>query len=401
MNQNAIVQFLLIASLVAVLATFRVAASNKAVTAATISNELGWKIFSCAAGSSDQHNLLYSPVSISTLLALMCYGAAGDTLREINDLLLPAAAFTSRHRCELGPYFMALLNVLDKYNTTNSTIEVANSAWHIEELHAMFKLRGNKYFNLEEISMDPSKPTELAVQINNWVEEKSHGKLTDFFDARDIEHNDGVYLFNVLYFVGVWAEKFSTEVFMNKFITCASCMNGSTSIDTESGVEYMELQTNAVPHCDMDSDMLQAIQLPYADDNIMMTIILPKLCAMNQVVDQLTNSDLLHRINKCLDGQRQRPIPPDVTIVLPIFKLSDELPVQPILGNLGLRSAFSSPKAFPKVLKNTQSLFLSKMTHKAVLEVDENEICKKAKAESQKHNTRTLLNAEKIPDQVT
>ena len=373
-HQNAITQLLLLAtSLAAVLLTSRVAANSKAVTAATISNELGWKIFSCAAGSSDQHNLFYSPVSISTLLALMCYGAAGDTLREINNLLLPARASTSRHRCELGPYFMSLLAVLDKYNTMNATIEVANSAWHIDELHAMFKLRGNKYFNLEEIPMDPSKPTELAAQINNWVEENSHGKLTDFFDARDVKRNDGVYLFNVLYFVGVWAEKFSTGVLMKKFITCASCMNSSPSIVTESEVEYMKL-LSAVPHCNlMGSDMLQAIQLPYADNNITMTIILPKLCAMNQVVDQLTNSDLFQRINRCFDGQRQRPALPEVTIVLPKFKLSEDLPVQHILSNLGLQSAFSPSEAlFPKILKSTKSLHLSKMTHKAVLEVDEN-----------------------------
>jgi len=365
---------------VAVLVTSRVVSSNSAITAATISNELGWKIFSCASGSSDQHNLFYSPVSISSLLALMCYGAAGDTLREINNLLLPATQTLSasrygmsKHRCELGPYFMALLTALSKYNTANATIEIANSAWHIEELHAMFKLRGSKYFNLEEFPItDLSNSVELAAQINNWVEEKSHGKLTEFFDARDVKPNDGVYLFNVLYFVGVWAEEFSTGVHMNKFITCESCMNGSTSIVTERGVEYMNLQS-AVPHCNlMDSEMLQAIQLPYADNNITMTIILPKLCAMNHIVDQLTDSDLFQRISKCFDGQRQQYALPEVIIVLPKFKLSEDLPVQPILSNLGLQTAFSSHNSFPKLLKDRESVYLSKMSHKAVLEVNEN-----------------------------
>jgi len=371
-----IAQLLLLAtSLASVLVTLRVAAaSNKAITAATISNELGWKIFSCAAGSSDQHNLFYSPVSISSLLALMCYGASGDTLREINSLLLPGTlqtSYTSKHRCELGPYFEALLTVFDKYNTTNATIEVANSAWHIEELHAMFKLRGRQYFNLEEIPMNLSNPTELAAQVNNWVKKKSHGKLTDFFDASDVKPNDGIYLFNVLYFVGVWAEKFSTGVPMNRFITCASCVNDSTSIVTEKGVEYMEMRS-AVPHCNlMDSEMFQAIQLPYADNNIVMTIILPKQCAMNYIVDQLTNFNLFQRVKKCFDGQRQQPALPKVTIVLPKFKLSEDLPVQPILSNLGLQTVFLPHNSFPKLLKNRESVYLSKMTHKAMLEVDE------------------------------
>jgi len=344
------------------------AASSKAATAAAISNELGWKIFSCATGSSAQHNLFYSPVSISSLLALLCYGAVGDTLRQINNLLLPAAAYTKKDRCELGPYFMSLLAALGEYNTTNATIEVANSAWHRQELHAMFRLRGSNYFNLEEFPMDTSKPVELAEQINNWVEEKSYGELTEFFDASDVKLNDQVYLFNVLYFVSVWANKFSTNVYMNKFTTCASCVNG-TSVDiiSERGVEYMKLETNEVPYCNlMDQYMVQAVQLPYSDDDITMTIILPKLCAMDQVADQLVNSDLFQRINRHLC-----PIPDQLTIVLPKFRLSEDLPIQPILGNLGLKSVFSSPKGFPKLLKDTESVFLSKITHKAVLEVDE------------------------------
>ena len=345
----------------------RLVASSKAVTAAAISNELGWKIFSCTTGSSDQHNLFYSPVSISSLLALLCYGAAGDSLREINNLLLPATAYTSKHRCELGPYFMSLLAALSKYNTTNTTIEVAYSAWHRQELHATFRLRGSNYFKLEEFPMDPSKPTELADEINNWVEEKSHGKLTEFFDARDIKLNDQVYLFNVLYFVGVWAEKFSTNVFMNRFTTCASCMNGTNTV-SERGVEYMKLETNEVPYCNLiEQEMLQAIRLPYSDNDVTMTIILPKLCAMNQVADRLVNSDLFQRINNHL---HPHPLP-ELTIVLPKFQLSEDLPIQPILGNLGLQAVFSSPKGLPKLLKDTESVFLSKMTHKAVLEVDE------------------------------
>ena len=263
---------------------------------------------------------------------------------------------------------MSLLAALGEYNTTNATIEVANSAWHRQELHAMFRLRGSNYFNLEEFPMDTSKPVELAEQINNWVEEKSYGELTEFFDASDVKLNDQVYLFNVLYFVSVWANKFSTNVYMNKFTTCASCVNG-TSVDiiSERGVEYMKLETNEVPYCNlMDQYMVQAVQLPYSDDDITMTIILPKLCAMDQVADQLVNSDLFQRINRHLC-----PIPDQLTIVLPKFRLSEDLPIQPILGNLGLESVFSSPKGFPKLLKDTESVFLSKITHKAVLEVDE------------------------------
>ena len=362
-------QLILLGALAAtLLISSSLAASRKAATAAAISNELGWKIFSCATGSSAQHNLFYSPLSISSLLALLCYGAVGDTLRQINNLLLPAAVYTRKDRCELGPYFMSLLAALSKYNTTNATIEVANSAWHRQELHARFRLRGSNYFNLEEFPMDTSKPVELAEQINNWVEEKSHGKLTEFFDASDIKLNDQVYLFNVLYFVGVWAKKFSTNVYINKFTTCASCVNGTiVNIVSERGVEYMKLETKEVPYCNlMDQYMVQAIQLPYSDDNVTMTIILPKLCAMDQVADQLVNSDLFQRINRHLC-----PIPDHLTIVLPKFRLSEDLPIQPILGNLGLGSVFSSPKGFPKLLKDTKKVFLSKMTHKAVLEVDE------------------------------
>jgi len=365
-QRNIILLCVLLAA--TLLVSSRLAASTQAVTAASISNELGWKIFSCATGSSDQHNLFYSPVSISSLLAILCYGAAGDTLLEINNLLLPVATYTNRRSCELGPYFMSLLAALNKYNTTNATIEVANGMWHSQQVRAKFRLYGHKYFSLEKFLMDTSKPVQLAEVINDWVKEKSHGKLTEFFDARDIKLYDQVYFFNILYFVGLWAEKFSTNVFMNKFTTCASCVNGTkVNIVSERGVQYMKLKTNEVPYCDlMDQYKVQAIRLPYSDGDVSMTIILPKLCAMNQVADQLVNSDLFQRINRHL-----HPTLDKLTIVLPKFQLSEDLPIQPILGNLGLKSVFSSPKGFPKLLKDAQSVFLPKMTHKAVIEVDE------------------------------
>ena len=107
---------------------------------------------------------------------------------------------------------------------------------------------------------------------------------------------------------------------------------------------------------------MTAIRLPYVNKDISMTIILPKLCSLKAVEDQLINGDLLKDINNHL-------VPRKTLIVLPKFELEQKLPINSILSKLGLQSLYS--EGFSTILKNTRSLRLSKVSHQSVLEVNE------------------------------
>ena len=363
---------------------------EEALVAADVSNGVGWKIFSCLSGSTTRHNLLFSPVSITTTLAVLYYGALGNRSAEIrceiasllspsSSLGLPTGNLCSKgnHKkenksiatstnmveqcyCPPGKYFRSLLTTLQAYNNTNETIDISNGLWHYGRLHSVFKQSMTNYFRPKVMMFDPEKPAITASNINQWVSNKTRGKISEIINAESIRKSDKVYLFNVLYFRALWRNSFTAHKY-NKFTTCVACYNVTSNGSVEE-VQYME-RTQTVPYCRMSS--LAAVRIPYSNDNLSMTIILPKLCSMRKVESDLINGDLLQHINNCMT-------PKKVRIILPKFELKQKLPLHTILSKLGLQSTHSSDGGgFSTILKKDHNLQLSRFSHQSVLEVNE------------------------------
>ena len=358
---------------------------KEAAVAADISNGLGWKIFSCLSGSSTHHNLIFSPVSIATSLAVLYYGALDNNSLEIrcilSSLLQPSSpsnwCSNSSHTvkendsiavneecsdCPPGIYFKELLSALDVYNTTNGTIDIANGIWHYGRLHSLFKHNVKNYFRPDLMTFNPEKPVTTASRINQWVSNITRGKISSIINDGSIQESDKVFLFNVLYFRALWHISFTSHNVIKKFITCTACNDSNVQLTTEGSledVEYME-KTENVPYCKMS--ILTAIRMPYINKGISMTIILPKLCSMKAVEDQMIKGDLLKHINNCL-------VPRNTHIMLPKFDLEQKLPVNSIMSKLGLESLYY--ERFSTILNNSINLQLSKVSHQSVLEVNE------------------------------
>ena len=385
-------QYLILILAIARLLLIVHAAADEALVAANISNKLGWKIFSCLSGSSSRHNLIFSPVSLASSLALMYYGALGNSSLEIRcelSSLLQSSSWCSDGNdtnytmkenksvvmdekaaaecyCPPGEHFKALLSTLHAYNTTNATIDIANGIWHHGHLHSLFKHKVKNYFSSKLMALNPKKPTIAASKINEWVSNITRGKISDIINAESIQENDKIFIFDVLYFRSLWSTPFTADDYTKFFITCSACHGNSLNLTAEGTIEEVPFmrKVDIVPYCEMSS--LTAIRLPYINHNISMTVILPnQLCSMRTVEDQLINNNLLQHINNCLKSHK-------VAIVLPKFDLKQELPINSILPKLGLESLYySSTGGFSTILQKSRNLRLSKVSHQAVLEVNE------------------------------
>ena len=357
----------------------------EAVVAADISNGLGWKIFSCLSGSSTRHNILFSPVSIATSLAILYYGALGNKSSsleircEISSLMQPSnlsrwcSELTANDPvdepqcsvdCPPGVYFRELLSTLNVYNTSNATIDIANSIWHHGHLHSLFKHKVKRYFKPDFMTLNPGKPAISASNINRWVGNITRGKVPNIVNDDSIKASDKVFIFNVLYFQALWETSFTPHNATTNFITCLACDGNVAPEASIEEVEYMEKMEN-VPYCKMST--LTAIRLPYVNKDVSMTLILPKLCSLKAVEDQLINGNLLKDINNHL-------VPRKTHIMLPKFDLEQKLPINSILSKLGLHSLYN--ERFSTILNSTRNLQLSKVSHQSVLEVNkEGEQC--------------------------
>ena len=206
---------------------------------AAVVNPLGFSLFRLLT-SRPGENVLISPLSLSGCLSMVAAGATegSGTEKEL----------------------MTLLNGLVPGLPADSTVKMANSAWvrmgiradYVEAIKAKFGAEA-----LELAGLDP-KP------INEWVKEKTVGRIEKLFDG-ELDALTVLVLVNTVFFKGSWATVFDvTLTKKSEFKGFASSLPCDLMYKKEKNVAYTE------------NDLYQAVRLPYNDGKTFATIMLPK-----------------------------------------------------------------------------------------------------------------------------
>lgn len=153
-------------------------------------------------------NVVFSPVSLSTALAVLANGAAGDTRTEIDALVNPdrlSAGKLNEKYCNL----MNHLNNAGYSENGNRTtlLEMANSIWIQDRLPVKeaFLSTSNTYYGAEVFNVNFRKAGARDA-INRWIAEKTHGRIAEHITQTPSE--TVMYVFNSLYFRGKWLNQF-------------------------------------------------------------------------------------------------------------------------------------------------------------------------------------------------
>jgi len=111
----------------------------------------------------------------------------------------------------------------------------------------------------------------------------------------------------------------------------------------------------------------QAIELPYAGDALSMFILLPDLSTTNltEVEKKLTSDDLTNVTRKF------RMASVHVHLWLPKFRLDEKLSLAEALSGTGMRDLFTESVADLSGIDGTKELYVSKVLHRAVVDVNE------------------------------
>jgi len=152
-------------------------------------------------------NLLFSPWSISTCLAMVYAGAHGDTAAEMAQTL-----HFSAEPAPLAAAFGELqrqLNAPDRENGVE--LNLADGLWGQQGhpfLAAFLALARDTYqASLTQVDFrTQSEPAREA--INAWVSQKTKGKITDLLGPGTLNSATRLVLVNAIYFKGRWARPF-------------------------------------------------------------------------------------------------------------------------------------------------------------------------------------------------
>jgi serine protease inhibitor len=294
-------------------------------------------------------NVFFSPFSISSALAMTYAGAAGQTAVEMEQAL----HFHMTPKC-LHAAFSRLNDALNAPNQSYQ-LTVANALWGQTgtAFTPAFLATANRYYDaaLHEVDF-ATQPESSRLNINQWVEQRTSGKIKDLIKPGMISPLTRLILTNAICFKGDWEQAFDPKRTQTAPFYVTAARQVSVPMMQRSG-RFLYTET----------DQFQILQLPYKGDTLAMNILLPHPDAdWNQVIAQLQPEYFADWMTQ-LRYQT-------VHVSVPRFKLETELILREPLQNMGMMTAFNPYEADFSGLSQ-ERLGITDIIHKAYIDVYE------------------------------
>jgi serpin B len=170
------------------------------------------------------------------------------------------------------------------------------------------------HYGSEVQSLDYANANEAVNTINGWVEEKTKQKVKDLLSQNDINASVRLILVNAVYFKGNWANKFeATMTGREKF----HLADGTTE-----DVDMMKLFNKKFIFKEKPFGIPASVcELPYVDERMSMTIVLPDAGVPLAEVESKLDSNFLKAF---FDLGRYKS---SVHVSIPKFKFEESIEV--------------------------------------------------------------------------
>uniref|UniRef100_A0A8C2XFP0 Serpin domain-containing protein n=1 Tax=Cyclopterus lumpus TaxID=8103 RepID=A0A8C2XFP0_CYCLU len=306
--------------------------SREAIAAAI--QRLGVQLLHNLETTPEQPNVIISPLSISLALSQLALGAVNET----EELLMHHL-----HENTLPCYHQSLHNVLAQLR--NNDLQIATRIF----LRQGFEPKQEFVFESRRLYDSEPAVLESLQQINNWVENATNGKMTDFLSA--LPPNLLLMLINAVHFKGEWKARFDPRF----------TSRGVFYLDNKRMVD-VELMEDAKHPLSVfiDNDLeAQVARFPFLK-SMSLLVVMP-------MSGQVNVSSLSTRLN-ILDLYRRLPKERAVQVKVPKFKLEYVQDLKDVFTKLGLGDMFSSPNLADMA---DGPLLVSSVMHKSSMEINE------------------------------
>lgn len=334
-------------------------------------NPFGFKLLRELAKEkgTENQNIFISPISIHAVLMMALNGAGGKTRIEMAQALeiggMPleqanigySGLLASIMQPEVNTYF------LPEYRKKEWGVRfhAANALWvdKTVRLKPDYVARLRRYFKAEATTLN-LRSSNTAGTINEWVKQKTNGKITSIFSPQEfLSSPKDFVLLNAAYFRGAWYMPFSPKETQPGPFTLSD--------GTIKTVPMMSrMRSRDFPY--LKGDSFQALQLHYSvgDDfrsKVSFYLFLPdKDSSLPGFLEKLTADNW----NTWMGGFGEA----EVNLKIPRFQFAYEADLLPSLARMGMRLPFSAGAAdFSPMGAPRRSIDAAR--HKTYLSVDE------------------------------
>lgn len=301
----------------------------------------------------ERGNIVISPFSVRTALAMTCAGARGETAAEIARVLHLDVLPPDRLHAAVG----SLVSHISQQRPNKPfELSVANGLWAQERqsLSENFTKIAQIHYQSFIHQVDFRDPAYARQRINSWVDQKTSGKINDLLSQSDIRATTRLVITNAIYFKSQWELPFPKaatreDVFYEKTdITCTASM---------MLLENVRLRNTASASWDV-------VELPYQDRQFAMLLLLPtKRHGLADMESKLTASEFRDLVRGLQTGYQKE-------VAVPKFIVRGRTPLREHMEGMGMKLAFSPGANFSGLIPSGGQ-GISEMIHEGVADVDE------------------------------
>lgn len=302
-------------------------------------------------------NLIYSPASIAIALAMTREGATGETAKQMDTVLGANAGSEAK---ALGKLWRSAPSKRAPGARTPPELAIANRLYGDKGTAFVKRFidvtRDDYGAPLE--SVDFRKHSEDArLAINKWVEQQTKTRIKDLLQRGVVNDATRLVLVNAIYLKAEWETPFEKSA--TKPAKFAVEGGPSKDVPTMHGVVGAKWGTHAGA---------RVLDLPYVSDasgpRLSMMVVVPDKAKL-AAVEAMYAKEGLAGFVKAASNSGQ------VDVALPKWKVGTDFVLNQKLADMGMPRAFEEGKADFGGMTTTERLHISKVIHKAWIEVDE------------------------------
>lgn len=307
--------------------------------------------------TEENGNIIFSPYSISTALAMLYAGAANQTASQMAEALHFSLPQEILHR---GLNYLSLEMDSRGAGASGSDggefrLNISNATWIQPDFNILsayldaLMINYGAGVNLLDFKSDPEKS---RLNINDWVAEQTEDKIIDLFPEGAINIDTQMVLVNTVYFNAAWLNTFDeSDTQEDPFYLLDDT---TTVVPTMHQTEYLQ---NSI------GDDYQAVSLPYDGNELCMDIIIPdkgQFEAFEASMDAAVISEIITRMAK-----------DNVEISMPKWEYKSKFPLKEKLSTMGMPIAFKPYSADFSGITGQPDLFIQGVEHQAFIKVNE------------------------------